>query len=106
MNILFVCQANQQRSPTFERVFKEHSSHNVKSPGILFGSEVELTEELLEWADKVFVMDLRQEIDIYQNFHPDFFKKVEVIGISDEYPRESPQPINLAQYWGDKRGLL
>ena len=105
MNILFVCNMNQQRSPTFEGVFRDQSDHNVKSAGILFGSETELSDDLLEWADKVYVMDLRQELDIVRNFNR-FTYKVKTIGVSDEYPRDSPQLINLAVYWGVKEGLI
>lgn len=105
MNILFVCQANQQRSPTFEKWFKEHTPHNVESAGILFGSEIELSEEQLTWADKVYVMDIRQEMEIAENFTK-YVSKVEVIGVSDEYPRESPQLIRLIEYRAEKERLL
>lgn len=104
--ILFLCMANTIRSPTFERYFKKHynKEFEVKSTGIYYGYPEQLTEKILLWADKVFVMDLSQELFIKEHFS-NHLKKVEVIGISDQYDPDSPELIELIKYWIEKKGL-
>ena len=55
--ILFVCNANMYRSPTAEAMYKNDKRYSVKSAGVWEGSKNLLTEELLEWADIVLVME-------------------------------------------------
>ncbi len=103
--LLFVCEGNAQRSPTFEIWFKKYKpEYEVKSTGTAYGYPERLSEELLEWADKVFLMDLEQEMFMSRKF-PEFVSKCEIIGCSDQYPRESPQLNRLIAYWTHKRGL-
>ena len=104
IKLLFICMANTNRSPTFERYFKEHYSNKfeVKSSGIYYGYPESLTEKLLKWADKIFVMDLSQELFIKNHF-PKYLKKVKVIGISDQYDPDSPELIELIKFWITKK---
>ena len=59
MNYLFVCSANKQRSKTAEDFFaQKYPDHEFLSAGKntkICRKEVktELTEDLIEWADKV-----------------------------------------------------
>ena len=102
-NILFVCKGNEQRSPSFEdwtRCYRPQ--YNVKSTGTHHSQHESLSIELLTWADKVFVMDLEQEIFISVNF-PIFINKVKVIGCSDDYGRNSAEICNVIEYWAKKR---
>jgi predicted protein tyrosine phosphatase len=103
--LLFVCERNEQRSPSFETWFREHKpEYDVRSTGIAMGYPGRLNKEHLEWADRVFLMDLEQEIFIKREF-PEFIFKCEIIGCSDQYPRESKQLNRLIEYWANKRGL-
>ena len=102
--ILFVCNANLNRSPTFERYFKDFPGLEVRSSGTHYGYPYRLNAELLEWADKVFVMDLSQEKFIADNY-PLHLEKVNVVGISDQYDTDSPQLIELIEYWNKKNGI-
>jgi predicted protein tyrosine phosphatase len=102
MRFLYVCSANLNRSPTFARVFKERFPEvEVKSTGVWHGFPDRLNQELMQWADWIFVMDLAHEAAIRKNF-PDDAWKVSVIGISDEYDVDSPQLVELVNYWIDK----
>lgn len=105
-NLLFICMANTNRSPTFERFFKKHydDKFEVKSSGVYYGYPEQLTESLLLWTDKIFVMDLSQELFIKEHF-PNHLKKVEVIGISDQYDPDDPALIELIKYWIKKKGF-
>lgn len=105
LNLLFVCERNEQRSPTFETWFKKNrSQYDVKSAGIFYYCPQKLTKELLEWADVVYAMDLEQEMFIERKF-PEFLEKVVVVGCDDKYPRESPQLFRLIEYWANKVNL-
>ena len=104
-NLLFVCEGNAQRSPTFEIWFKKNRpEYNIKSAGILCYCHQKLTRELLEWADVVYVMDLDQDMFVARKF-PEFLEKVVVIGCNDDYQRESSQLFKLIEYWVKKVNL-
>ena len=104
-NLLFVCEGNEQRSPSFVLWFKEHrSEYNVRSAGTHSVYFVQINKELLEWADRVFLMDLEQEVFLMREF-PEFIFKCEIIGCSDQYQRESFELNRLIEYWVCKRGL-
>lgn len=104
-NLLFVCRGNTQRSPTFEIWFKKYRpQYNVKSAGTMCYATQVLTEELLEWADVVYVMDLGQEMFISARF-PEFLEKVVVVGVTDDYQRESTILFKLIEYWAKKNNL-
>jgi predicted protein tyrosine phosphatase len=104
-NLLFVCEGNEQRSPSFETWFKEHrSKYNVRSAGTNSVYFEQINKETLEWADRVFLMDLEQERFISRKF-PQFVDKTEIIGCSDQYARGDPQLVKVIEYWVRKRGL-
>lgn len=103
--LLFICEGNAQRSPTFEIWFREHKpDYEVKSTGTAYGYPERLNEELLMWADRIFLMDLEQHMFMTRKF-PQFIYKTEIIGCSDQYQRESPQLYRLIEHWVRKRGL-
>lgn len=103
--LLFVCEGNAQRSPTFEIWFKKNRpQYNVRSVGTARSYSGILIEELLKWADVIYTMDLDQEMFIARKF-PEFLEKVVVIGCDDKYPRESPQLFRLIEYWAKKVNL-
>lgn len=105
MNLLFICTGNIQRSPTFELWFKKNRpQYNVKSTGTYYGYPERLTPELIEWADKIYVMDLEQEMFIYRKY-PEYLHKITVVGCSDQYSRESVELYQLIEYWARKEGL-
>ena len=103
--ILFICERNEQRSPSFEAWFKENKpGYDVKSTGTAMGYPEMVNRDLLEWADRVFLMDLEQEIFIKREF-PEFLHKTEIIGCSDQYAGGSEELSRLIKYWANKRGL-
>lgn len=103
--LLFICEGNAQRSPTFEIWFKENRpQYDVKSTGTAYGYPERITQELLYWADKIYLMDLNQELFMKRKF-PQFLFKTEIIGVSDQYQRESAELYRLIEYWVKKVGL-
>lgn len=63
MNVLFLCTANVQRSRTAEELFSVLDESNIyKSAGLskkyVEKAETTLcTEELLDWADKIYIFE-------------------------------------------------
>lgn len=105
LNLLFVCTGNVQRSPIFERWFRGNRlQYNVRSTGTAYGYPYRMTDDLLNWADKIFLMDLEQEMFIKQKF-PEFLNKCEIIGCSDQYSSDSSKLKELIWYWTNRRGL-
>lgn len=105
MNLLFICECNCQRSPTFEKFFRDNKpEYEVRSSGTSWAYPDRLTEELLKWADHIYVMDLEQHMFLSRKF-PEYLYKTRVIGCSDQYPRESPQLYRLIEYWAKRENL-
>lgn len=103
MKLLFVCQANAQRSPTFEKWFRENKpEYEVRSAGTHYGYPYSLAtspeKDTLEWADLIFVMDMLQHKWIFTHY-PKYLYKTKIVGISDQFERESEELYNLIEYW-------
>ena len=68
VRVLFVCEGNRHRSPTAERLYAATPGVKVRSAGTSPLARVEITDELLEWADAVFVMDTSLDRSIRKRF--------------------------------------
>lgn len=106
MNFLFICNGNINRSPTFERYFKKNFPElKVKSAGTYYGYPNQVNKKILEWADKIYVMDLSQEIYIVKRFGSMYSNNIEVIGVSDQYQPDEEELLDLIRYWVVTRGI-
>ena len=91
MKTLFICSANKQRSKTAENYFAEkHFEHEFRSAGTnnkICRKEgtTELSEELLEWADKVYVMEKKHLDQIQKHTGSKYYSKINVLDIPDIY---------------------
>jgi len=92
-HILFVCTANLQRSPTAEKLFANCPGLETKSAGTdaYYGKQV--TQELINWAQVIFVMSEEKEghLSYIKNNFSLGGKKVHDLGISDEYKEDSAE---------------
>ncbi len=100
-NILFICSANKQRSPTAADYFTE------KFPSLEFESAgtnrktchkegtTPVTEELMEWADLVMVMEERHRQLIVKNGGSHFGGKISVLAIPDRFKYYQKELIAL-----------
>lgn len=61
-HILFVCTANVDRSRTAEDLYRHDSRYKVRSAGTAPFAATPLSRELLEWADRIFVMNERDDL--------------------------------------------
>jgi len=90
--LLFICTANINRSRTAEDLFKNSDKYEAQSAGFMMISGTSgqiVTQELVNWADNIFVMDevrdghlrkLKSGFDVTG-------KQVEVLDIQDMYDR-------------------
>jgi predicted protein tyrosine phosphatase len=79
MNKLFICNQGEHRSKTAAEMY------NGKYAGI-YSEEVPLTQELLEWADIVYVMEEHQRDFIAEHFPKQYMmKKIICLNIPDVY---------------------
>ena len=92
--LLFICSANSQRSPTAERLFEDWKGNwKTKSAGIM--PEVgrnPLTQELIDWADLILVMEPYHYRVIQSEFRTNR-EKIRVLHIPDIYMRNDPELI-------------
>jgi predicted protein tyrosine phosphatase len=90
--VLFVCTANLQRSPTAETLFHGwKGAWEAKSAGIMPDPGCRLlTQELVDWADVIIVMEhIHQR---YMQIHfPSSREKIHVLKIADSYYRDDPE---------------
>lgn len=103
---LFVCEGNRHRSPTAERIYSRTPGVEARSAGLSPLARVELTEELLAWADRVFVMEARLEKLIRKRFGtPAAGKTVVCLAVPDDFQFMQPELLavltdRLAPYLG------
>lgn len=93
-----MCSRNKLRSPTAEHIFAEVPGIATLSAGTNRDAEEPLTDELVEWADYIFVME-RPHRNKLQKKHRAALKdeRVVVLGIPDEYELMDPHLIRLLE---------
>ena len=84
--LLFVCGHNLNRSLTAERIYRGFEGYEVKSAGLRPEARIKISEELLAWADVVFVMELEQAQTLRRMFkEPLAGKRLVCLDIPDTY---------------------
>ena len=94
--ILFICSQNKLRSPTAEAIFADHPKIEVDSAGLNHDAEVPLSEEQIEWADLIIVMEKAHRSRLNQKFKAALAgKRIAVLNIPDNYDFMDPDLISL-----------
>tara|TARA_Y100000310_G_scaffold39567_1_gene37130 strand:- start:847 stop:1152 length:306 start_codon:yes stop_codon:yes gene_type:complete len=92
MKLLFVCNQNQNRSKTAEKLFK--SKYNTKSAGLY--NEIPVTKKQLSWADTIVVMEEDQRKEIAKRFPKEYMqKRILSLNIPDTYSYNQPELVSL-----------
>jgi len=82
MNILFICNQNENRSKTAQELFK--GRFNTKSAGLY--NQKPVTEKQLSWADTIIVMEDEQRTEIAKRFPKQYLqKRIISLDIPDVY---------------------
>ena len=84
--VLFVCTINRMRSATAHKIYESDARFEVKSAGTNRSANTFISNELLDWADSVIVMEKHHRNTIRKMF-PEIYerKKIVCLYIPDEY---------------------
>ena len=93
MNILFVCKLGLQRSPTAAGLVNDAGEHDAKFAGVSENAEVPITKAVLDWADKIIVMEPDYKEIIQNNFKTD--RDIEVLNVDDIFFMNDPELVNI-----------
>lgn len=91
MKLLFVCTANSERSPTAEDLFRTSRRYKAVSAGVHPAARRVVTQDLVDWADVVFVMSEAEDAHatiLERSFDLSGTRLVD-LDIPDMYPRGS-----------------
>jgi predicted protein tyrosine phosphatase len=96
--LLFVCSRNQWRSPTAAHLFDRRNLYVAKSAGTSDSARIKITAGLINWADRIFVMEKRH-LAIIKHKYPEAIvdKPIVVLHISDDYQYMDPELIELLE---------
>ena len=95
--ILFVCTANLDRSPTAQDLYADDPRYEVRSAGVAPFAAVPLTRDLLLWADRVFVMNEREDRHrtLIRVRFPEVERPIVDLGVSDLWHRDHPELVAI-----------
>ena len=85
-HILFICSQGKLRSPTAAQLYSNTPGLEVASAGLNSDAVVPVKPDLLEWADRIFVMEKNHRNRLTRKFKTHLQgKRITVLGIPDEY---------------------
>jgi len=91
-NVLFVCTGNIDRSPTAEALLKNKEGFDVRSAGTWIGAPTRISEELVDWADTILVME-EEHKEAVLSIKPEAEEKITVLEVPNMYLRGDPELI-------------
>jgi len=92
MNILFICNQNQNRSKTAEELFK--NKFETKSAGLY--NEKPVTKQQISWANTIIVMEECQRSELAKRFPKEYMqKRILSLDVPDTYNYNQPELVNL-----------
>ena len=93
--LLFVCTENRMRSLTAETIYEGFPGYEVKSAGTETSARTLVTQEHINWADMVFVME-EEHVEILQERFGEALnaKPVICLNIPDIYRYMEPALID------------
>jgi predicted protein tyrosine phosphatase len=92
--ILFICGKNRRRSSSAEEIFSGMDGIEVSSAGTSVEAECQVSADLLEWADRVFVMEQSQRRYLNAHFARSVKdKKIVCLNIADRYGYMQPELV-------------
>jgi predicted protein tyrosine phosphatase len=95
---LFVCGKNRLRSPTAEHIFSGVPGIETLSAGVNRDADEPLTDELVTWADVVFVMERGHQTKVQTKHRAALSgKRVVVLGIPDDFAFMDPALVAVLQ---------
>jgi predicted protein tyrosine phosphatase len=94
--ILFICGKNRCRSPSAEEIFAGMDGIDVSSAGTSVDAPCQVSADLLEWADRIFVMEESQRRYLKAHFAQSLRdKKIVCLNIPDRYGYMQPELVTV-----------
>jgi protein-tyrosine phosphatase len=93
--ILFVCGRNQWRSPTATRTYANDQRIEVRSAGVGSKSRRHVTEQDINWADLILVMEQKYKTRLLGTFRDLEFPLIDSLDIPDEYEFMNEELVDL-----------
>lgn len=94
LKLLFVCTENLNRSRTAEDLFKGSKKVIAKSCGTSVFALKRINKHVVQWADKIYVMEEHHKNSILKDF-PEVNKKINVLDIIDVYPHGDSELVEI-----------
>lgn len=92
--VLFVCNQNKVRSLTAEHLYRVRPDLEVRSAGTASFAKTQLSRELLNWAEVIFVFEKVHITAITERFEDVVEnKKVICLGLPDKFEYKSPNLV-------------
>ena len=96
--VLFVCSRNRLRSPTAERVFAGRPGLEVASAGTAPDADEQVTADLLDWAQLIFVMEKTHRAKLTRRFKAHLrHARIVCLDIPDDYGFMDPSLVALLE---------
>ena len=89
--VLFVCAANQWRSPTAEALYRDHPQLEVRSAGIRPNARRRIGAGDIKWSDVIFVMEREHKKWIQDHFRDAELPPIEILDIPDDLGFMNPE---------------
>ncbi len=94
--LLFVCSRNQWRSPTAAALFKDRDLYAARSAGTSDSARIKITAGLINWADRLFVMEKRHLAIIHRKYGKEIEgKSIVVLNTTDDYQYMDSELIEI-----------
>lgn len=103
LKVLFCCTGNRMRSITAAHLLKKRGGHEVRSAGThaaeIWGGGTQLTQDHLEWADRIVVFEHMHVEYIRSRFGPTLGRKARCelvnLNVPDMFPAFDPKLIEI-----------
>lgn len=96
-NILVVCTAGKQRSPTAARLLEEDYEASARAAGIHPQATNHVSQTHVDWADRIIAMN--EKLDGHKSYLEENFDTentpITVFGVPDRYYRDDPELVSL-----------
>ncbi len=88
-HILFICEFNLVRSTVAERMYSGKEGLEVSSAGIHEDARVQIDDKILQWADRIFVMEAHHYDYLIATFNGVCTQKqIVCLNVSEDYKGE------------------
>lgn len=97
-NYLFVCSQNRLRSPTAEHIFADIPGIATLSAGTKNDADEPLSDELVAWADTIFVMERTHRKKVQAKHRAALGNtRIVVLDIPDDYEFMDPALVRVLE---------